>query len=178
MLTRARRGLTLTASRLRLRSCCPATPNQKRVFLNRIVAGADRAFDVDAYKQLVSDHVIPRRAGHGRFDGSLYNDATGLVVTEVETGHQRTWPVWERLKNLPPDDDSWMVPVVESTRPWTPFSASGRCGACTPTSLLAGSIDRWAGTYGAERRSTITGRTTGKTAFSVKVPGQICVLAS
>ena len=131
----------------------PRDPNQaERFFLNRIVAGADRAFDVDVFKALASDHVIPKGAQVTvGFDGSLYNDATGLVVTEMDTGHQVVAGIWERPRDLPPDDDTWMVPVAEVNEAveqiFTDFKV-WRMYADPPYWQEA--IDRWAGTYGAE----------------------------
>jgi len=132
----------------------PRDPNQaERFFLNRIVAGADRAFDIDQYRQLAKEHQIPAGAlVTVGFDGSLYNDATGLVITEVETGHQAVAGVWERPKDLPPDDDSWMVPVdevneavehiFETYEVWRMY--------CDPP-YWQESIDKWAGLYGDDK---------------------------
>jgi len=131
----------------------PRDPNQaERFFLNRIVAGADKAFDIDVFKSLASPHEIPPKAlVTVGFDGSLYNDATGLVVTELETGHQHVAGIWERPKNLPPDDDSWIVPVNEVDE--TVEAIFDRWDVwrmyCDPP-YWQDSIDRWAGKYGSD----------------------------
>jgi len=149
----------------------PRDPNQaERFFLNRIVAGADRAFDVEAYRELASDYVIPKGAlVTVGFDGSLYNDATGLVVTEVDTGHQHMAGVWERPKNLPPDDDSWMVPVVEVNEAVAAIFEQWkvwRMYADPP--YWQESIDRWAGTYGADVVHYYWTNNRKKTAFALR----------
>ncbi|MFL5844260.1 MAG: hypothetical protein ACJ762_06160, partial [Solirubrobacteraceae bacterium] len=65
-------------------------PQAERFFGNRVVAGADKAFDLEHYKTLT---VADARIDAGRivtlgFDGALFIDSTGLVATDVETGHQ------------------------------------------------------------------------------------------
>lgn len=46
------------------------------------------------------------------FDGALTFDGTGIVATDVATGHQVVVQYWERPKHLP-DDEDWSVPVDE-----------------------------------------------------------------
>ena len=82
----------------------------ERVWLNRLVRAADQAFDVRLWNDLARDFEPP--AGSLitlGFDGARYRDATGLIGTHVETGHQ--WPIglWERPANL----DDWEVPYLE-----------------------------------------------------------------
>ena len=85
----------------------------ERFFGNRAVAGSDKAFDSELHESLAAPHGI----GAGRlvtlgFDGSLFFDATGLVATDVETGHQVVVAVWERPRHLS-DDEEWEVPLDE-----------------------------------------------------------------
>lgn len=83
----------------------------ERFFGNRIVSGSGVAFDSERWMSLAADLVIPRKTliviG---FDGSRVDDATALVATTVEGGHQ--WPlgIWERPAGA---DDNWEVPAVE-----------------------------------------------------------------
>lgn len=90
-------------------------PNQaERFFGNRIVAGSDKAFDLEAYKALAD---LSARIERGRkvtlgFDGALRFDATGLVATDIETGHQVVVAWWVRPPQLD-DDDEWTVPINE-----------------------------------------------------------------
>jgi phage terminase large subunit-like protein len=83
----------------------------ERVWLNRSVQASGMAFDVEQWKSLAKPwYTVPNGAVITLgFDGSRYDDATALVGTEVESGHQ--WPlgIWER----PLRDETWEVPVSE-----------------------------------------------------------------
>lgn len=84
----------------------------ERVYCNRLVKSSAKAFDVVQWKNLAKpDYTIPDGAlvtlG---FDGSVFNDATGIVATEVEIGHQQLIAAWERPHNAP---DNWQVPEDE-----------------------------------------------------------------
>lgn len=80
----------------------------ERVWLNRLVKAADRAFNAETWKTLkkpgyrVEDGALITLG----FDGALYQDSTALIGTEVETGFQ--WPlgIWEK----PPHIREWKVP--------------------------------------------------------------------
>ncbi len=82
----------------------------ERVWLNRLVRSADRAFEAVKWRELAAPHEVPDGAlitlG---FDGSRYEDATGLVATEVETGYQWVVGVWEHPFGIA----NWEVPVDE-----------------------------------------------------------------
>ena len=83
----------------------------ERVWLNRVVRASERAFDVSRWAELARpDHVVPKGAlitlG---FDGSRYNDATGLVGTEIETGYQWLVAGWEKPEGV----ENWEVPQAE-----------------------------------------------------------------
>jgi hypothetical protein len=68
----------------------------ERVWLNRPVRAAQQAFDVERWKELRKDHVIPAGAlvtlG---FRGLRRSGAAGIVATEIATGHQQVIGVWE-----------------------------------------------------------------------------------
>jgi len=93
----------------------------ERVWLNRWVKSGSQAFSPKRWGQLrfVGGEQenglrprIPRGAAvTGGFDGARYRDATALVITEIATGTQEIWGLWER----PEDDDNWEVPEVEVT---------------------------------------------------------------
>lgn len=139
----------------------------ERFYGNRIVAGADRAFDLLLYKKLAvpefdESHplLVPKPENaieRGRlvtlgFDGALTQDATGLVATDVESGHQTVVGVWERPANLPPEDDSWMVDVddVYQTVDWAfDFWNVWRLYADPPH--WKDDINKWAGLYGEDK---------------------------
>jgi phage terminase large subunit-like protein len=82
----------------------------ERVYLNRPVQAALKAFDVERWKQLAKPNlVIP--AGDTialGFDGGRYDDPTALVGTHLVTGFQ--WPVgfWEKPASWP-DEKPWKV---------------------------------------------------------------------
>jgi phage terminase large subunit-like protein len=83
----------------------------EHVWLNRPSQRSDKAFDVEHWRELASPHVIPEGAlvtlG---FDGSRFHDATAIVMTEVETGHQSLIGLWEKP---PTAGDNWEVPEAE-----------------------------------------------------------------
>ena len=82
----------------------------ERVWLNRLVQSAERAFDVTRWAALAREYVVPRRAVITLgFDGSRYRDATALVGTEVLTGFQFVLGCWERPENV----QKWEVPKAE-----------------------------------------------------------------
>lgn len=84
----------------------------RRVWLNQWVSGGSRAFDAARWGELadpgrvVADGALVTLG----FDGARKHDATGLVLTEVESGHQIELGVWERPLHA---DDGWEVPAVE-----------------------------------------------------------------
>ncbi len=82
----------------------------ERVWCNRLVKSTNKAFNVEKFKELKKEITIK----HGSlivlgFDGSQFHDATGLVATEVETGHQVLLGAWE----CPYGEENWQVPVEE-----------------------------------------------------------------
>lgn len=124
----------------------------ERFYGNRIVAGAAKAFDIEAYKALFADRWIePGRIVTGGFDGSLAHDHTVLVIEDVETHHQMVVGWWRR----PPEhakDDSWRVPLDEldeqidfTFRTWNVW----RLLADPPR--YRDDLNRWAGRYGSDR---------------------------
>lgn len=83
----------------------------ERVWLNRPVRSASRAFDVEEWKRLAQPVGRPEA---GRlitlgFDGARFRDSTALVGTDVERGYQFVLGLWER----PPHVEEWEVPIGE-----------------------------------------------------------------
>lgn len=83
----------------------------ERVWLNRTKARSSAAFDVEKFKGLeLSQYSIPAGAlvtlG---FDGARYHDDTGLVATEVATGHQEVLGHWHNELGV----KGWEVPADE-----------------------------------------------------------------
>lgn len=123
----------------------------ERVWMNRHVAGASRAFDGALWAEFASKRAkdVPEGAlvtlG---LDGSRQWDATAVIATEVASGYQ--WPVgiWER----PPNVDEWEVPMAEvdaavtaSFGRWDVWRMNG-----DPPYIESYMAD-WAGRFGKER---------------------------
>ena len=124
----------------------------ERVWCNRLVKSSQKAFDVLRWEELAkADYVVADKAlvtlG---FDGALFHDATGLVLTEVVTGHQMVLGVWERPYG--PAGDKWQVPesevddtVAAAFARWKVW----RLYADPP--YWQSHVAQWAGLYGAEQ---------------------------
>lgn len=131
----------------------PRDPGQaERFFFNRIVAGQAKYFDLEAWKPLAEpERVIePGRLVTLGFDGSKRLDSTGLVATDVESGHQVVVGAWERPRTVTADD--WIVPVdevnaaVESAfDEWNVWRLYG------DPPYWETQLDEWAGRWGEER---------------------------
>lgn len=83
----------------------------ERVWLNRLVQGSSQAFDPLRWAGLAT---ADGPAADGAlitigFDGALFHDATGIVCTDVATGHQWVAGVWEK----PLGAKEWQVPTQE-----------------------------------------------------------------
>ena len=125
----------------------------ERFFCNRIVAGSGQAFDMDRWADLARPgSLVP--TGEGElvtigFDGSRFVDATALIATHVELGHQ--WPlgIWERPSNL---GDDWEVPEAEVTAALEEAFATFNVWRvyCNPA-YWGSTIDGWAGRWGEKR---------------------------
>ena len=142
----------------------------ERFFGNRVVAGADKAFDIAAYKQLRDDEssIAAGRVVVLGFDGALTRDATGLVVTDVETGRQEVVGVWERPPEIR-DEDEWMVPVAEVDEAvdqafdrWNVWVLKG------DPPHWKDDLDRWAGRYGEEKVQLFWTNIRKKMAYTLK----------
>lgn len=87
----------------------------ERVWLNRWVKSGAQAFDVIRWKVLCHERgseanplraPIPRGASVAAgFDGALRNDSTAIVITDLATGTQELFALWE--KDL--DDPEWEI---------------------------------------------------------------------
>lgn len=124
----------------------------ERVWLNRLVKSADKAFDAIRWDELeLAGHSIPDGAlvtlG---FDGALFSDSTGIVVTEVETGFQQVVGLWEQPYGSA--GEGWQVPEEEvddamgaAFQRWRVW----RLYADPP--YWQGWVAKWAGQFGPER---------------------------
>lgn len=123
----------------------------ERVWLNRCVQAAERAFDVARWKDLamIPAQTIPPGAPIALgFDGSRFNDATALVGELLPDRYQFVLGVWER----PPELAEWEVPVAEVDG--VVEDAFARWNVirmyCDPAKW-EGWVAQWAGRYGEKR---------------------------
>lgn len=120
----------------------------ERFFGNRVVAAADAAFDLVQFKKLrTTDGIAPGRLVTLGFDGARHRDSTGIVATDIETGHQVAVAVWERPAHLHVDDD-WEISEREVDEAmaacfelWDVWSAY-----CDPP-YWDSTIDAWVGRF-------------------------------
>lgn len=119
----------------------------ERVWLNRTVQASRQAYDLARFRNLADpEKEIP--AGELitiGFDGSRFKDATGIVGTHVESGHQFVIGLWER----PPRLEEWEVPEDEvdaamrgAFETWQVWRAY-----CDPP-YWESMVDTWAGRWG------------------------------
>lgn len=83
----------------------------ERVYCNRLVKSSRKAFDLALWRALARKTSPVKRGDMITlgFDGSQFNDSTGLVGTHMETGYQWMIGVWERPHNA----KEWQVPTAE-----------------------------------------------------------------
>ena len=83
----------------------------ERVWLNRLVKSSEKAFDSVRWRELARLEYIPPDGAMITlgFDGARFEDATGLVGTEIETGFQFVVGGWEHPYGI----TKWEVPEHE-----------------------------------------------------------------
>lgn len=123
----------------------------ERLWLNRVVRSADRAFDAEVWRGLARpEQELPIDGSLITlgFDGSRFNDATGIVATDIATGFQWVVGVWEHPHGI----DAWEVPADEVTA--AVRAAFERWDVwrmyCDPP-YWDGTVALWAGEFGQER---------------------------
>lgn len=122
----------------------------RRLWLNQVVRGAARAFDVEKWKGLVEPVPISRGSlvclG---FDGAVRRDSTALVACEVDTGKLELIGLWERPVNA---EDEWEIDrnvVDQAVRAAFEHYDVWRLYADPP--YWESYIDAWSGEYGDKR---------------------------
>lgn len=81
-------------------------PYWERVWLNRWIQSGSQAFNMPKVEDLKTDEAIPKGAFISvGFDGARFRDATAIVITDIETGRQELYGVWEK----PDDVEEWEV---------------------------------------------------------------------
>jgi len=122
----------------------------ERVWLNRLVRASDRAFDIERWRSLAKPELVVPEGDLITlgFDGARYHDATALVGTHIETGHQWLIGLWEHPANL----DDWEVPqdeveaaIANAFETWDVW----RLYADPP--YWETYVAKWAGHYGEKR---------------------------
>lgn len=122
----------------------------ERVWLNRLVRSADKAFDAERFKDLAKPgHAVPNGARITLgFDGSRVWDATALIGTEIATGHQFVLGIWQRPLRV----ETWEVPKDEVhaavARAFAEYDV-WRLYADPP--YWESDVADWSGQYGEER---------------------------
>jgi len=124
----------------------------ERVWLNRWRRSERQAFDPKRWDQLCFiggqranglRPVIPRGSSVAvGFDGARFRDATAIVITDLETGTQELWALWERPDDADEDDD-WEVPEDEVTDSVRSLMRTHR------VVLMFGDPPHWTETYGS-----------------------------
>lgn len=86
----------------------------ERVWCNRWIRQDAQAFDPQRWAELARPGatIAPSSLVTAGFDGARFRDATALVVTDVESGLQALWGLWERPVFLE-DGSQWEVPAAE-----------------------------------------------------------------
>jgi hypothetical protein len=85
----------------------------ERVWLNRWRQGSSQAFNLRRWAELArpEESIAPGAWVSLGFDGARFRDATALVMTDINTGLQMPFGLWER----PIDVEDWEVPEDEVT---------------------------------------------------------------
>lgn len=121
----------------------------RRFWLNQVVQSTEQAFDVNRWRALAEPRDVPEgdliTLG---FDGARFDDATALIGTHVESGHQFVLGIWER----PPGVDDWEVDeqdVAEAVDQAFSTWEVWRFYADPP--YWETKVNEWAGIYGDKR---------------------------
>lgn len=127
----------------------------ERVWTNRLVRSADRAFDLERWKTLAKPgYVIPKGAGVTLgFDGARHRDATALVATEIMTGVQALLGLWEQpFGEAGKLDAEWSVPEDEvSAKVAEAFKRFNVWRLYADPPYWETTVDKWAGEFTEDR---------------------------
>lgn len=83
----------------------------ERVWTNRWIKAGRQAFDPKRWNELGDNPVIEDGSFvTWGFDGARYRDSTGIVITDIPTGRQDLWALWEKPLDAP---DDWEIPESE-----------------------------------------------------------------
>ena len=124
----------------------------ERVWTNRLVRSADKAFDSERWKALAKPgYVIPKGAAVVLgFDGARHRDATALVATEIVTGVQVLLGLWEQP--FGEAGKEWAVPEDEvSARVAEAFKHFKVWRLYADPPYWETTVNKWAGEFTEER---------------------------
>lgn len=125
--------------------------DSQRYWLNKVVRSTEQAFDPKQWKELADPTIV---VPDGElitlgFDGARFRDATALIATHVESGHQWSLGIWERPEEA---GDDWEVDaddvtdaVAQAFDTWDVW----RLNADPP--YWDGTVGDWAGRWGEKR---------------------------
>jgi len=88
--------------------------DSRRYFLNQRGTRSGKAFDAGRWAELAKpDFIVPKKDAISiGFDGARFRDATALIGTHLETGHQWVIDAWE-APVLKKEAERWEVPANE-----------------------------------------------------------------
>jgi hypothetical protein len=87
----------------------------ERVWLNRWTRSDEQAFDPQRRIDLLTkDSIKPGAFVTAGFDGARFRDSTGIVITDIATGRQKLWALWERPLELA-EEEEWEIDEREVT---------------------------------------------------------------
>jgi hypothetical protein len=123
----------------------------ERFYGNRAEAGGDAAFDLDRFRELARPTYRPDDGAWITIgvDGARFQDAVGIVATEVETGYQWLAGIWER-----PDTagDDYEHPSDEIDGVFSELCETYRVGrAYVDPQWIDHLVDDWIGRFGEKR---------------------------
>jgi hypothetical protein len=128
----------------------------KRYYLNTASPSSDWAWDREKWAQLGDTGLVPQgdQLVVAGFDGARFDDSTGIVCTEVETGNTWLHAVWEKPEKA---DDGWEIDESEVDRAVADLFSNWRVWRfyCDPP-YWESSVASWEAKYrGADRKQAV-----------------------
>jgi phage terminase large subunit-like protein len=141
-----------------------------RVWLNQLVKGGDRAFNVEKWKSLKIEKKFKPKKGDTitlGFDGARWEDSVAIVATHLETGTQWVPGLWEKPTDK--QEEEWEAPegeinsvvehLFEQFNVWRMY--------CDPP-YWESQVATWSGKYGDKRVIAWWTNRLKQTAYAIK----------